>query len=154
MIHCNSDFPSKPNSSKWFSLSDFMIKMLYAYLIPPTCATYLWPYKPQWSNPRMLQNCKYVLSNFQLAGEMYIQKRKEDVPKFCRFLGCPCDSACQLFQHCNGWLHTQGQHNSEHSGQAACAVAPPSAVEHKTVHCESYKNESLTARILTMWQQE
>jgi hypothetical protein len=73
---------------------------------------------------------------------MYIQKRKEDVPKFCRFSGCPCDSGCQLFLHCNGWLRTYGQRNSEHSGQAACVVAPPSAVAHKTEHCESYKTKA------------
>jgi hypothetical protein len=97
---------------------------------------------------------KTFYQNSQLAGEMYIQKCKEDVPKFCRFLGCPCDSGCQLLLHCNGWLHTYGWHNSEHSGKSACVVAPPSAVEHKTVHCESYKNQShkdfATARTFTV----
>lgn len=70
--------------------------------------------------------------NSQLAGEMYIQKRKEDVPKFCRFLGFPCDSGCQLLQRRNGRLRTRRRRNSERSGQAACAVALPSAAEHRT----------------------
>lgn len=60
------------------------------------------------------------------AEEMYIQKHKEDVPKFCRFLGYLCDSACQPMLHCSGWLHTRVLHNNGHSGHAACDIARPS----------------------------